>query len=55
MKHKRDLEEVGQLVKYHEYRHEHKMSFLLPHILADIPKRKRVKVYEETGDSKSEK
>ncbi|XP_070496094.1 uncharacterized protein [Chironomus tepperi] len=56
MKYKRDLEEVGQLSKYHPYRHEHKMSFLLPHILADIPsKRRKTKVYEETEDSKSEK
>lgn len=56
MKYKRDLEEIGQLNKYHPYRHENKMSFLLPHILADIPsKRKRTKVYDETDDCKSEK
>jgi hypothetical protein len=38
---RKDLEEMNQLSRYHPYRHENRMAFLLPHILQEINQRKR--------------
>lgn len=44
VKNRRDLEEIGMIHKYKEYKHEHQMSYLYEHILSELSstsKRKR--------------
>jgi hypothetical protein len=41
IKNRKELEEIGQLHRYHEYKHEDKMEFLYPHIEIDFNPRKR--------------
>jgi Alcohol dehydrogenase transcription factor Myb/SANT-like len=52
MKTKKDLEEMGQIHRYHEYRHEHSMSFLLPHIVLSTTdssiKRRKSRTYSDS-------
>lgn len=54
IKNKREMEEItkiiGQPTRYHPYRHEERMSFLLPHILNDaagVRKKRSTKIYDE--------
>lgn len=42
VKNRKELEEIGQLHRYHGYKHEEKLEFLYQHVLAEIaPPRKR--------------
>lgn len=41
IKSRRDLEEIDQLHRHKAYRHEARMSYLLPHIISEFSTRKR--------------
>lgn len=36
IKYKRDLEEMGMISKYYEYRHEEAMNFLYDHVVNEL-------------------